>query len=221
MTDIDTSALTTFVEKKSAKKKPEWAPLDLSTLHEGMYLACDQSFTAAGLVWLCVWPGSVVRVMAATTISSEPGEVGGWESDYGRAEFLQNRVVGWIVDGHLMLRMEWSPRGPAVYLHEAPPIGGGKFVHPEVSLLAGYAFRQAMRELVQTGWEMRPAPMVRRQDHAKLICGNANATKPVHHRALKELFPQIEGSSMITNEATRDALSIALTAAYRGSRVDV
>jgi len=58
-------------------------------------------------------------------------------------------------------------------------------------------------------------PMMRRQDHCKLVCGNANADKRAHHAALKLLFPHIAGSELVTNEATRDALSVALATAQR------
>lgn len=229
MTKIDTSGLQAVKSGRKAKEKPEWAPFDFELLHEGMYLACDQSYTASGLVELYVWPDRVEVMQAIRIATDEIPEVSGWESDYRRADDLQQQILRWMHKHRVMLPISWSssdgrswkpPSGLVAYVHEAPPIGGGKFVHPEVSLLSGYAFRMAMRELTHhNNWSMSPLPMIRAQDHKNLICGNANADKRVHHAALKKHFiPRIVGSEMITNEATRDALSIALTAAYRGSK---
>jgi hypothetical protein len=94
-------------------------------------------------------------------------------------------------------------------VHESPPIGHGKLVNREIPLLASREYRRAAG-----GFPI--LPMIRRQDHAKLICGNSSASKKEHHAALRVYFPAIDGSETVTNEATRDALSVALAAAIRG-----
>jgi len=188
---------------KAAKAKPDWSPLDLTTLHPGTYLACDQSLGATGLVLFEVMPDRD-RWSVHMTQKIVGGEAHNWEETLTSAARLQALMMAWI--DQWVAGTDW---GTIRAVHEAPPTGGGRFLKPELSLVSAHAFRTAAG-----GFPL--LPMVRRQDHARLICGNGNAKKPVHHAALKLLFPQISGSELITNEAHRDALSVALTAAKRG-----
>jgi hypothetical protein len=208
MTSLDTSALQSLALRgKSKTERPGWRPLELSELNPGLYLGCDQSLAAAGLVLFEVgaerdrW-----TVHVAQKITIVRTEHSGWEDILQRALTLDSHfksfMHAWITDS------DWDD---IMAVHEAPPIGGGKLVNPEISLIAAYAFRCATLGL-------RQLPMVRRQDHAKLICGNGNATKAQHHAALKPYFEHIRGSTAITNEATRDALSVAIFAARRARK---
>lgn len=205
--DIDPSALQALASKRAAKPVvPQWSPLRLEDLHPGTYLACDQSLSACGLVLFEVaadrddW-----AVHMAQLIKSDEVEATGWEETYQRTEQLQARMTVFVQQW--VTGTDW---GEVLAVNEAPPIGGGKLQRPEVSLISGYAFRQATRGL-------RRLPMVRRQDHCRLICGEPNAKKAVHHAHLKRYLALIRGAGdSVTNEATRDALSVALFAAKRG-----
>lgn len=191
-------------EVRAAKAKPDWAPLDLTTLHPGTYLACDQSLGATGLVLFEVMPDrDRWSVHMAQKIVG--GETHNWEETLTSSLRLQALIRAWI--DHWVAGTDW---GTVRAVHEAPPTGGGRFLKPELSLVSAHAFRTAA-----SGFLM--LPMVRYQDHSYLICGVRNTKdKKVHHAALKQLFPQIYGSELITNEAHRDALSVALAAAKRG-----
>lgn len=203
---LDTSALQHLRDKpptKAKAKKPDWEPLDLLDLHPGTYLACDQSLAACGLVLFEVMPerDHWAIHMAQKIVG---GRTEGWEETLQSSMRLQALIYAWVASW--VHGTDW---GTVRAVHEAPPTGGGRFLKPELSLVSAHAFRSATQ-----GFPL--LPMVRRQDHCKAICGNANAKKPVHHAALKRYLPLISGGDLITNEAHRDALSVALTAAKRG-----
>jgi hypothetical protein len=212
MTQLDTSALKALRDKKPKKA---WRPLKLSTLAEGLYLGADPSLTAFGLVLFEVLPEQRYAVHMAEQFTTSEVETG-WEDTLQRAELLQTDLARWF--------WKWLTTGwGRVYaVHEAPPVGGGKIFRPEASLISGYAFRAALISVFGdkgTLGQLQPVrmlPMVRRQDHARLICGDPNADKKTHHEALKDLFDGIRGADeLITNGAKRDALSVALCAAHR------
>lgn len=189
--------------RKAAKAKEVWSPLDFNRLRDGRYVACDPSLGATGIVMVRIIEHSPMVVFSATVASTYG--TSGWENVLQSAAELQERLSRWLITN------VWDDI-PWLAVHEAPPTGGGKFLKPELSLIAGYAFRRA----VDHSGNGSMLPMVRPQDHKRLICGNANADKKTHHKALKELFPRISGAAeMVTNEGQRDALSIALTAATR------
>jgi hypothetical protein len=202
---MDLSGLQAVKEKRTqAKAKSAWQPLRLSDLHPGVYLACDQSVRALGLVLFEATPEGRYAVHLAETFT-EPTYVGhvGLLANTGRIQDrLEEYFDRWIPVGG------W---GIVHAVHEMPPVNKGKMARPEVSLLSAYAFVRAVKNRY-----LLLAP-VGKQSHSKLICGEANADKKIHHAALKEHFDAIRGADeLITNEATRDALSIALAAAYRG-----
>jgi hypothetical protein len=209
MSDIDLTglqALRSGGETKAAKaraKKPPWAPLDLTTLQPGTYLACDQSIKACGVVLFEVMPerDRWAVHMAQKIVGGEsanPAEA--LESAVRLHALIYSYVAQWVSG------TDW---GHVRAVHEHPPVGGGSIRHPESSYLGSLAFRLATAHIPLL-------PMVRKQDHALLICGNRYADKREHHAQLKLLFDRIDGSELVTNEAMRDALSIALFAAKRG-----
>lgn len=202
---LDLSGLENFAAKRPVKVKPEWAPLLLEDLHPGTYLACDQSLRACGVVLFEVFADrDRWSVHMAQKFAVEPTEVTGWEDILRRVATLEVRLRFYV--DQWIHAADW---GEVRAVHEAPPIGHGKLSNPEISLITAYAYRRATEGLVML-------PMVRRQDHARLICGKSDASKTEHHRALRALFVRITGSELVTNEATRDALSVALMAAKRG-----
>lgn len=180
-------------------KKP-WSPLDLSSLVDCMYLACDPSLTALGVVLLEVYEGDLF-IQQAEKLSTVPTEKKGWEDTFYRAELME-ALLSALIDS-------WEPPQGSVGVHEAPPIGKN-MARTESTILTGYGFRSVMTEY---GIPLDPA--VTAQSHKRLICGNHLATKREHHEELKKLLPRIKGAEKITNEATRDALSIGLYAAHR------
>lgn len=200
---LDLSGLEAVKKRKPAKQKAEWAPLDLATLHPGTFLAVDQSISAFGLVLFEVTPEYRCAVHLAQQFS-EPPYVG-HEGLLQNVDRLEDRLAEYVA--------KWMPSsswGRVRAVHEMTPVNKGRMARPEVSLLTAYAFRRATKQ-----FELLPS--VGRQTHSKLICGEANADKKVHHAALKELFDGIRGADeLITNGATRDALSVALAAAHRG-----
>lgn len=209
---LDLSGLNDLKGKRKAKAKPPWQPLSLSTLHPGTYLAADPSITAFGLVLFEVSPDQRYAVHMAEQFKTESGLVAGHEDTLWRAEVIEGLIQSWLQTW--MVGHDW---GHVYAVHEAPPIGNLRHSKFEYSLVTGLGFRLALRAAYQDRRsEISLLPMVRRQDHARLICGDPDAKKPVHHAALKEHFDAIrDADELITNEAKRDALSIALYAAHR------
>lgn len=200
---VDLSALQALKDKPAKKPRTApWEPLDLQTLHTGTYFACDPSLGATGVVLFEVFSFDRWAVHMAQKFVG--GRTEGWEETLQSTAYLHQQLDHWV-----QTWIRSSDWGAVHAVHESPPTGGGKFLKPELSLLSGYAWRVATNGYPRL-------PMVRRQDHCKLICGNANADKAVHHAALKKFFPDIVGSELVTNEALRDALSIAIFAAHRG-----
>lgn len=217
VTQLNTSALTALKDKKPTRKKV-WEPLRLSSLHPGTYLAADPSLTAFGLVLFEVAPEQRYAVHMAEVFKTEQGDVGGHEDTLTRALRMESQILVWLRTW--VVDHDWGRIHP---VHEAPPIGGLKHSKFEISLLTGLAFRSALKQAFahqgSLGTQRQVIgllPMVRRQDHARLICGDPNADKKVHHGALKEHFDAIRGADeLITNEAKRDALSVSIFAAWR------
>lgn len=164
-----------------------------------MVLAFDQSLTATGWVQVVSMPG-FTTVTGAGKFSAPEG-ANSIETQLRRGvEVFEQSVV----------RIDIAIGQGYSVIHESPPNpaavkGGGVG-----SLMAAQSVRNAAA-LMATSIEMLGA-----QPAKKLVCGSAKATKTEAHAALKETcFPWIEGSERVTNEATRDALMIALLWLYR------
>lgn len=181
---------------------PKWAELDLATLPNCRVVACDPSLAASGLVFIEVHDGEVY-VLGAETVGTTKTDKVGWEDTFLRAHQLKMRLrpilESWVHD---------YGAGMGIAVHEAPPIGGS--FRTESTILAGFTFEQLAEEI-----GMVADPLVTPMAHKKLICGNGRAQKKEHHDALKLLMTTIFDSKCVKNEATRDALSIALYAASR------
>src|SRR6059058_3659589 len=158
-------------------------------------LAFDTSLTATGVVSLWV-NGGKIEVRQTWVLAATSGTEG-WENVLRSGEELEGEF-----------RRLFSGRPHQRVVHEAPPQGGGKFLKPELALVACFALRSAARAC---GFQV--APMIAPQTHKRLICGNGNAKKPVEHKVLREeLAPALPiiGFDQITNEAKRDALCVGL-----------
>lgn len=185
--------------------KKIWEPLDLGTLPDCEYIACDPSLTGLGAVWLVIKDGTVL-IKGAEKLGTLPtGDRKGWEDTFYRASLMEA-----LLDALIDMWMEEGVGDDVMGVHEAPPAGGGSLIRTESSILTGYAFRSVMQE-----YEIPIEVTVTPQSHKKLLCGNHIAKKPVHHEAIKDLLPKIVNGALITNEAHRDALSVGLYAAWR------
>lgn len=177
-----------------------WTPPSLSDYRPGKVIAFDQSLGACAVVALwCTHPEGrppVLHVNAAETFRTE-STAKGHEGNFQRTMDLTTQIGQWMSARNFA--GDWQ------IVHEAPPSGGGTIRHPESSILASVAVRYATH-----GYTLRP--MVNRQAHAKLICGDGNADKKTHHAALKRLMTEypITNADKITNEGKRDALSLGL-----------
>lgn len=204
---LDLSALQAIKDRKPKRKSTarEWSPLQLDSLHAGTYLAADPSLTAFGLVLFEVTPEHECAVHLAQKKEIPQTEHTSHEDLLQRVKSLEEWLYAYVAQW-----VKSSDWGHVRAVHEAPPMGRGKLVKPEISLMTSYAWRNAT-------WGIERLPMVRRQNHAWLLCGDGSVKdKRVYHAPLKELLSQVRGGEQITNEATRDAMSVALFAAHRG-----
>lgn len=192
---------TTWSARNAVAKK-KWSELDLAALPNCRFIACDPSLAATGLVFIEVHDGEVY-VLGAETVGVAKTELVGWADTFQRAHLLKTALrpilESWVHDF-----------GGGVAVHEAPPTAGGNMMRIESTILAGYTFEQLAEEL-----GMESVPLVTPMAHKFLLCGNGRATKKEHHEKVKALLPSIFDGKYITNEALRDALSIALYAADR------
>jgi hypothetical protein len=193
---VNTEGLAQFRDENAPKKAPWSLPLSRD-FRPGNILAFDPSLSACGFVALSI-DDNGITVHEAIKFPNPIVYATGNEENYLKALTLTSEVRRWRCETgfHKFL---WP------YVHEAPPVGGGRIKSPESALLASLAVRFAMEPMEFRG-------MITPAAHKKFICGNSKATKQEHHAALAELAKTlpINGYEKITNEAKRDALSIAL-----------
>jgi hypothetical protein len=192
---LDFTGLSDLAADTKRHTKQGWQPLTPDDLGHGRVLAFDQSLTATGWVKVIRGYDGVLVVGAGKVRDLYSGEKNSIETQLRRGvEVFEQAYV--LID-------EATHAGYSV-IHESPPnpaaVKGGGYG----SLLAAQSVRNAAA-LAQTTIEQLGA-----QPAKTLICGSAKAQKPEAHAALKDCFPWIEGSHLITNEAHRDALLIAL-----------
>ena len=205
---MNTDALESFAAGRKPKQKVEWRRPTLDDFQVGYsreVCAVDPSlngFAAVLLSAVNVRDQVDIMVLAAKRFTTATTAAGGYEESLCKTMELCGLFGEWIVDvarGHSLKDIE--------FVHEGPPIGGGKFIRPESSLLGGAAMRFALLML-----GMSPHRMIQPQSHKLFICGDRKATKKDHHAALKVLATDlgISGMEHITNEDQRDALSVGL-----------
>jgi hypothetical protein len=213
---VNTEALAAFATKDAARRAaaPKWRPPESSDFHlpplprARWIIGVDQSLSACGAVLIGGGrskDGSpVFSVEQAWKIVTDAPDDKGFEASLRRATELSKRFRDFLV--HAWLH---GVDGVLELAHETPPpLRVSRIRSPESSLLASLALRIAAD--VSTGVVL--GDMVTAQNHKQLICGNRLAEKAEHHAALKQLGVDlgIENFDLIKNEATRDALSIAL-----------
>lgn len=201
------SSLEDLGKTKQAKGKIEWQPPVLGDFKLGRILAFDQSLSGCAAVAL-IRREDELLVYAAQMFKTSHFQEGGHEENIRKGMQLTDHIANWLHGMHIR-PPEWT------VVHEAPPIGGGKLMRPESSLLASFAVRVAAKQ-----FQLPIAPMVSKQAHAKFICGNAKADKTTHHAALMELAAEwgVTNLGVVSNADKRDAFSIGLHWLARGKR---
>lgn len=178
--------------------KPEWVPPTRDDLADGHVIAIDQSLAHTGIVSVINHQGFFRVIQAESWKIDSDGAVG--HEDSLRRAVLLSTVLREFFQEH---------RNPAwVIRHELPlPLNNPKINRPESSLVAATAVRVVAAEL-----SIPIAEMMGAQTHKRITCGKANADKIEHHAALAYLASDlgIGGWELVTNEAKRDAASIAI-----------
>lgn len=198
---MNTDSLVTLRAKQSPKSV--WRPPRPTDLHHGHILAFDQSLSATGAVLLS-HIGDEVRVLAARVVSTpaHPDVKSTRENDIRRALMLRHSLNEWVRtlvrDPFMVVAYEAVPEGPYIR-------------HIESSLLSAMAVKLVCQDNDLRLAEQAAVPA---RTHKKFTSGNLNASKSEHGKAMKKLGAEmpIEDFGLVTNEATRDALSIALCA---------
>jgi len=197
---INTAGLKAISTKARVPRRDPWRPPTMADLskHEGRrIIAVDQSLSATGLVVIHVHADhlSILRTETLRGMADKNAE--GYEETLQRALSLGKQLA---------TKLGVTPDIDEI-VHEGVPIGGGKIVRPESSLMASLALRQ------EAGlWGIPVSPMVQPQTHRRVICGKPGATKKEEHEALATLAGSLPilGYEIVTNEATRDALCVGI-----------
>jgi hypothetical protein len=219
---VNTEALEVFAGDRKGKpvkqswRSPEPDDFVLSNGVTRFVVAVDQSLSGCAAVLLSAGRIEPARplcliVHASQKFATTPVEAGGYEETLRRATELHGLFGNWMLQSVLMLVSGFGLE----IVHEQPPIGGGRVVRPESSLLASMAVR-----LVADRHALPVARMVAPQSHKHFICGDRKADKKTHHAALKKVVADlgVRGMDIVTNEDLRDALSIGLLHLTREER---
>ncbi len=205
---IDTSGLESLSQRRVQKIKDVWVHPTREDFRPGYILAFDQSLAATGFVLLEGVRDKHDRLELSIKESEVIKTVDSAEGKGGHAENLR-RAHDQYRNYFTLLKSFSVYRGHARIAYESPPDGGGRIMRPESSLLAALALRIATEEAT-----FAPGITVASATHRKLVCGRGNVTKKVAHTGLALWAPALVNgyTKHITNEALRDALSIALCA---------
>jgi hypothetical protein len=184
--------------------KPTWAQPTRADLADGHVIAIDQSLANTGIVAM-IHHESQLRVVGAESWKIDSDGAVGHEDSLRRA-VLVAAMLGEFLDDY---------RGPEwVLRHELPiPLKPNpKIWRPESSLIAATAVR-----VIASERRIPVAEMMGAQTHKRITSGQANADKISHHAALEHLAAGlgVGGWELVTNEAKRDAASIALAHLYQ------
>lgn len=186
--------------KKLISRRDPWRAPTMAEFieHEGKrIIAVDQSLSATGLVVIRVGADHLSILWSTTLRGVVSEDVKGYEETLQKATNLGKQLataLGQVPDIDELV-------------HEGVPIGGGKIVRPESSLMASLALRHEA-DL----WGIPVKPMVQPQTHRRVVCGNAGASKKEEHEGLAKLASSLPiiGYELVTNEATRDALCVGI-----------
>lgn len=191
--------LRQFRDDAPGTRKGTWKAPNAEDFAYRDLIAFDPSLSATGVVVLSSTRQGIVIRKAHKFPNPPVGDVQGNEEHFRKFMALARNITNWRLNCETDIT-GWE------YVHEAPPVGGGRIRHPESALLGGAAVRASM-------WGHDCLGMVSPAAHKKYICGNAKADKVEEHAELKAIadFLDFHGFELITNEAKRDALCVALT----------
>lgn len=210
---INTEGLDALAGRRASKTRPVWQPPTRADFRPGFVLAFDQSLANTGFVVLEIKRDKHDRNELTILTSEILRTVDEAEGKGGHAENLRRAQVQYR--NYFSLLKSFSVhRSHATIAHESPPDGGGKLMRPESSLLSALALRIAAQEA------MFPLGVaVASGTHRKIVCGRGNVDKKTAHEGLATWAPLLVNgyAKHITNEAKRDALSVALSALYARS----
>ncbi len=213
---MNTDALESFAAGRPARTKAEWAPPTMADFVLGDCLgrqvfAFDPSLSGCAGVFLSLFETidgtRVIRVNAAHKFATSDHGAGGYEESLRKALDLSAQVEEWIFD-----EMRGYSSHSCEFVHEGPPVGGGKVIRPEAALLGGAAVRFALDRRAR-----RCAAMIQPQTHKAFVCGpearKRGFDKKAHHAVLMPWAASlgVTGLELVTNADLRDALSVGLT----------
>lgn len=193
---LDFSGLGDLARKTPEQVKIGWQPPTIDDLGYGTVLAFDQSLTATGCVIVAHHPrGLLVHTADKWSTKRE-----------GKDVLTSLRRGTEVFDGACMaIETARSVYGAEAVVHESPP-------NPQAVKGGGYSSLLAAQALHCAAWSRGvEIEMLGAQPAKKLVCGKGTADKTTAHAALKEhVLPWVINSDRVTNEATRDALMVAL-----------
>lgn len=202
------TTLQSAAKSTPAPKAKIWLPPSRLSLAEGNVIAFDQSLAACGMVWLTFDPSGlkVVDAQVFKTVSQPSNHAGNLARGTDLARQLRS-YLSKAVYSHGS--RNWT------FIHEAPLTGGGRVRNTDSSLLAAQTIRI---EMDYRGFPM--APMITAQQHKWATSGDRLISKSAHRAALMRLVELlgVEGYDQITNEAMRDAFSVAITHLIRAEQ---
>lgn len=201
-----TSILTGTDKTTPHPNENQWLPPSRGSLAEGNVIAFDQSLAACGMVLLTFHSGTL-EIADARVFKTE-SQPSNHEGNLFRATDLARQLRSYLSKASLSTS-EWT------FVHEAPLTGGGRVRNTESSLLAAQAIRI---EMDYRGFLV--APMISAQQHKWATSGDRFIGKIAHRTALHHLAELlgVTNYGQITNEALRDAFSIAITQLIRTAR---
>lgn len=193
---LDFSGLGDLARKTPEQVKIGWQPPTIDDFGYGTVLAFDQSLTATGCIVVeHTYPRGIIVQSAAK-----------WSTKYDGKDVLTSlkRGVEVFEQARSILRVA-KDIGVNAIVHESPP-------NPAAVKGGGYSSLLAAQALHCAAWDRgMPIEMLGAQPAKKLVCGKGTADKTTAHAALKiHVLPWIVNSQQVTNEATRDALMVAL-----------
>lgn len=195
MSPFDGAQAMDALSRFATTEEPGYVPAPLKPAPGGVHLlAFDQSLSDTG--WVYLHHGtSHTQILDAGNLKA-PGT-------------KEKGVSGTLVQGesmHFMVRSLMESKVGVSRVAYETPATGPKMMRTEASLVAALGIRIAARE---RGLQVSQHGA---QSGKKFVCGIPNAEKKVAHAALARHFGTMEGYELITNEARRDALLVALVA---------
>lgn len=210
---MNTDALESFAGKIPAKPVKTWSPPKLESLpfsRPRTVVAVDPSLRKFAAVCLRRDERGL-SVLAAQKFGTDAHPGGGYEESLRKGLQLIDSFGEW-----LLWLAQLADLSRAEFVHEGPPVGGGRVVRPEAALLGGFAMRAALQVLCA-----QAQPMIQPQTHKAFFCGpdarRQGFGKKEHHAVLMPWAREagVVGLDLITNEDLRDALSVAVCHLFR------